>query len=66
MEIASDQPQILEPTAGTALYNLYDNLAQAIIGQAEILSSASNALKTEQILGAVLASADGGGERRYC
>ena len=65
MEIASDQPQVLEPTAGTALYNLYDNLAQAIMGQAEILSSADNALKTEQILDAVLASADGGGERRY-
>ena len=57
MEIASDKPRMLTPTAGRALYNMYDNLADVIAGKAACWSPGEQALFTEQVLNAVLASA---------
>ena len=64
-EIASDNPETLEPTVASALYKLYDNLAQVIDGRAEPWSPGDQALQTERILDAVVASADGAGDRLY-
>jgi len=65
MEIASDRPTVLKPTVGRALYNIYDNLADVIAGKAEPWTSGDQALFTEQILSAVLASAAEGGSRMH-
>lgn len=65
MEIASDKPQALTPTVGRALYNIYDNLADVIAGKAEPWSPGEQALYTEKILDAVLASAAEGGSRLH-
>jgi len=65
MEIASDRPQVLKPTVGRALYNLYDNLAETIAGKAEPFSPGEQALFTEQVLTAVLTSAREGYARMH-
>lgn len=65
MEIASDKPEMLAPTVGQALYNIYDNLADVIAGKAEPWSSGEQALFTERVLDAVLTSADEGGSRLH-
>jgi predicted dehydrogenase len=65
MEIASDKPTVLTPTVGSALYNLYDNLADVIAGKAEPFSPGEKALFTEQVLNAVLASAAENGTRLH-
>ncbi len=64
-EIASDAPETLEPSVGTALYNLYDNLAQTLGGKGALFSPGEQALETENILDGVLNSASGGGERLF-
>jgi len=65
MEIASDRPEVLEPTAGRALYDMYDNLASVLAGNGELWSSGDSALSSERILDAVLDSADRSGERLH-
>ncbi len=64
-EIASDRPEVLQPTVGRALYNIYDNLAQVIAGKAEPFSPGDKAVYTEQVLNAVLASAQEGYSRLH-
>lgn len=56
-EIASDTGHPLESAVARALPNLYDNLYQAIDGDADLLSPLSNAAKTEDVIARVLASA---------
>ena len=49
-EISSDIPQILKTAASDALYQLYENLLQAIYGNQKLLSPGSNALSNETII----------------
>jgi predicted dehydrogenase len=65
MEVASDRPRVLAPTVGRALFNIYDNLADTIAGRAAPWSSGEQALYTEKVLDAVLASAAEGGSRLH-
>ncbi len=60
-EVASDAPTELPPTAGRALYRLYDNLADALDGAAAPWSSLENALRVAAILDAILESERRGG-----
>lgn len=64
-EIASDKPQVLEPTVASALYRLNDNLAETVDGTAEPWSSGDQAVHTELILESVLNSAESGCERLH-
>jgi len=65
MEIASDRPTALKPTVDRALFNIYDNLADVIAGKVEPWSPGEQALYTEKVLDAVLASAAEGGSRLH-
>lgn len=60
-EIASDAPETLESTVGTALWRMYDNFASALRGEAELCSPPDSALRSEAVLDAVLRSASEGG-----
>ena len=62
-EVASDRPETRTSGAGTALYALYDNLADALAGQAELSSPGTSALVTERVVDALIASADADGAR---
>lgn len=55
-EIASDTGHPLTNSVARALPNLYDNLYQAIDGDADLLSPLSNAAQTENLIARVLAS----------
>lgn len=48
-EIASDEPLAHAPTLSDALYRMYDNLAEALRGEATLWSPGENALATEAI-----------------
>lgn len=54
-EVAADLTRILQPTLGTALYNLYTNLAAGIDGD-ELLSPVSNAVQTARVIDALFES----------
>jgi len=60
-EVASDAPELLESTCGTAFYRMYDNLVAAMRGGAALVSPASSAMRTEAALEAVWRSAHEGG-----
>jgi predicted dehydrogenase len=60
-EIASDQPELLEPTAGVAFYRMYSNLAAALEEHAALCSDGASALVTTRIVAAVERSAALGG-----
>lgn len=62
-EIASDEPRLLGSTVGTALWNLYSNLADAVSRRAALWSDGANALIAEAIVDAALRSAAQGGRR---
>ncbi|MBT7771659.1 MAG: hypothetical protein HN705_16810, partial [Rhodospirillales bacterium] len=62
-EINSDVGTAIESTVSTALYNLYDNLYAATVEDAPLASSGTSAIRTENIINAVLSSADRSGER---
>ena len=62
-EVASDRPETRTSGAGTALYALYDNLADALAGRAELASPATSALVAERVVDALIASADADGAR---
>ncbi len=49
-EIASDKPFIVKQTCGRALYNMYDNLADALVNKAALWSSGSSAIRAELIV----------------
>jgi len=65
-EIASDNPETLEPTVGSALYDMYQNLSDTLQGGSINLSSGASALKTEIILEKLMASTASGGTRLVC
>lgn len=52
-EIASDQPSVLESTAGWALYQIYENLAAALHEGVPLWSSGESALQTVRAIEAV-------------
>ena len=56
-EICHEQPQVLEPTVGRALYHLYDNLAAALHEGALLWSSGESALQTAEVIQAIQDSA---------
>jgi len=49
-EIASDEPVSVKQTCGRALYNMYDNLAEALEGKAALWSPGEAAIRTESIV----------------
>lgn len=55
-EVASDEPSRLAVTSGTAFYRMYDNLADAIHTSARLFSPGTSALRTTQVIDAVIAS----------
>jgi len=56
-EIASDDGRQFDCPVSTALFDMYDNLADAVTNGAELWSSGSSAFKSENILHALLESA---------
>jgi predicted dehydrogenase len=52
-EIASDRPTLLPSTLGYAFHRLYTNLADAVLGNDELWSPGSVALRAERIVAAV-------------
>jgi predicted dehydrogenase len=60
-EVASDEVRTLEPTAGRALYEMYSNLADALLNGAEPWSGLDSALRAEAVVDAVRRSAAAGG-----
>ncbi len=62
-EVASDRPEPIKIGVAAASPALYDNLDRALSGGAELASPLSSALATEQVLDAVIASANAGGTR---
>lgn len=61
-EMACEEPKQLSATFGTALYELYDNLAKAVWDGEALVSPADEALKTERVLAAILESYENGGQ----
>jgi predicted dehydrogenase len=59
-EINSDKGVQLENTVSTALYNLYENLYTATVGDLALASSGDSALRTEKIIDAILSSSKNG------
>ena len=59
--MASDRPQELQNTAGTAFYRMYDNLTAALHGGEALWSPGDSALATARVVEAVLTSATQGG-----
>ncbi len=49
-ELSAARPVLLEPTLGEAFYRMYDNLAEAIAGRAELWSGGESALETERLV----------------
>lgn len=49
-EIASDMPRTFEPSCGTALFRMYDNLADAVLNGAALWSPAAEALETQSVV----------------
>jgi predicted dehydrogenase len=62
-EINSDAGMLIESTVSTALYNLYDNLYAATVDNAPLVSSGTSAIRTENIINAVISSAGRSCER---
>ena len=60
-EIASDRPEILPFTLGEAYYGMYDDLLAALAGEQACCCGLDQALATEAVCDAVLASAAAGG-----
>lgn len=57
-EIDSGTPEITAPTLGDALYRMYDNLADALAGDATLWSDTASAGRTETVLHAIRHSAE--------
>ncbi|MEW6664768.1 MAG: Gfo/Idh/MocA family oxidoreductase [Thermodesulfobacteriota bacterium] len=49
-EIASDCPEVIAATCGTALYRMYDNLSEALFHGAALWSPGESALENERIV----------------
>lgn len=59
-EIATDHPEVLETTVGSAFYNLYSNLADALRNGSQLWSPGVSAYKTAVVMDAILQSAQSG------
>jgi hypothetical protein len=55
-EVASDEPHPLASTVGTAYFEMYGNLAAAIAGTAPLWSPGASALRSEELVEAILGS----------
>jgi len=62
-EIVTDEPRPFGSAVGTALWNLYSNLADAVSRRAALWSDGANALIAETVVDAALRSAAQGGRR---
>lgn len=60
-EISSDKPRYLPSTVGSALYEMYSNLAEAIDGGANLFSSGKSAIKNAMIVEEILSLNTGRG-----
>ena len=60
-ELASDKRKVFNTGYGEALYNLYDNLIDSILGNDILDSPGSSALKTEFIVESLFDSFNRGG-----
>lgn len=63
MEIASDRAETIASTYTDAIPALYDNFANALDSTAKPFSSLDSAMRTENVMAAILASAAEGGAR---
>jgi predicted dehydrogenase len=59
-EIASDEFIQIKPTVGTALFNIYTNLAEHLKGKESLVSPGESAFINEQIIEAIIHSAENG------
>jgi len=59
-EVSSDRPKALESSVGTALYEMYGNLVDAVRGTTPLWSPGESALETARAVQAVLDSAASG------
>jgi len=57
-EIACDQPEELDGLSHNAFYDMYDDLANAVLRQGRLCSPGVSALRNEEIIEAVLFSND--------
>ena len=53
-EIASDEPLVIGSTVGMALHHMYSNLAASVQSQSSLWSSGLSALRTSEVVDAVL------------
>lgn len=60
-ELASDRPTVQATTLGDSLLQIYDNLADALAGQAPLLSGLTEALATTRVIEAIKSSYAKGG-----
>ena len=60
MEVAIDEPIYISSKSGEAYYQVYENLAAALNGECDLYSPGENALKSEAVIAAALASAADG------
>jgi predicted dehydrogenase len=61
MEVASDKPEAITSTVGSAFYGVYDNLSSALSGSSKLYSPGESALRTTMVIEAVLSSFEQGG-----
>lgn len=61
-EISSDRPSEVTSTIGSALYHMYSNLAEAVNEGKSLWSDGDSALRTSEVLDAVLDSAQNSGK----
>jgi hypothetical protein len=52
-EVATDAPRVIAPTAGAALYHVYDDLAAALDGSRGLASSSGSAWRTMAVVEAI-------------
>lgn len=64
MEIGHDHPEKLTATMGSALYEIYDNLLNALSGDEKLCSTGDSALASTAIVDAVFASFHEGGKQK--
>ncbi len=63
-KIRSDEAEALGCTVGTALWHMYENLADALAGRAQLCSPGEVALRAERVIGAVRRAAASGRSQR--
>lgn len=56
LEVSCDISTKIESTLGESIYNMYSNLASCIVGEAELFSPLTSALRTAQVVDALFQS----------